>query len=213
VRSPASPCTPYNAGLLSAPTCAVGDGAEVEVEFGEDEPVDSGDAVVERGRPGGSSGIVPRPHPPTHRVAGAPAIEYGKQSQPASLALTMMNKASREEAVQAGKSNRAELRAAASRARLQSKATVATANAEASRIPKALSGMESLIRTMAARSASGQVPDEAVAAIAAAAAQCVSAPTAGTAGAAPVAAGSADAAPSTVSQALSSPSSGSKAQS
>jgi hypothetical protein len=51
---------------------AVGDEIEVEVELGDDEPVDSGDAVLERGRPGGSSGIVPRADPPTRRVAGTP---------------------------------------------------------------------------------------------------------------------------------------------
>jgi hypothetical protein len=45
-----------------------------------------------------------------------------------------------------------------------------TANVEASRIPKAQSGLESLIWTMAAHSASDKVPDEAVAAIATAAA-------------------------------------------
>jgi hypothetical protein len=177
VRQPASPCTPYSAGLKSAPTRAVGDEAEVQVEFGEDDPfavdADSGDAVVGRGILGGAFGIVPSPDPLTRRVVASSAIDYGKLSQPASLTVTMIRKAPSEEAFQAGKSNRAELRAAASRARIESKATVATANAEASRIPKALSGLESLIRTMAAHTTSGKVPDEAVAAIAAAAAQCV----------------------------------------
>jgi hypothetical protein len=212
VRRPASSCPPYSGGLQNVPMLAVGDEAEFEVELGDDDAaavdVDGGDTVVGRGRPEGSFGIVPRPDPPTRRAAAAPAIDYGKLSQPASLALTMMHKASSEGAAQAGKSNRAELRAAASRARFESKATVATANAEASRIPQALSGLESLLRTMAAHSASGKVPDEAVTAIAAAAAECVSAPTAGPAAAASAAAASAAAAPSSVPQALASPSPG-----
>jgi hypothetical protein len=224
-RRPASSCPPYSGGLQNVPTLAVGNEAEFEVELGDDDAaavdvddaaavdVDGGDTVVGRGRHEGSFGIVPRPDPPTRRAAAAPAINYDKLSQPASLALTMMHKASSEGAAQAGKSNRAELRAAASRARFESKATVATANAEASRIRQALSGLESPLRTMAAHSASGKVPDEAVTAIAAAAAECVSAQTAGPAAAAPAAAtsaaaASAAAAPRSVPQALASPSPG-----
>jgi hypothetical protein len=94
-----------------------------------------------------------------------------------------MYKVSREDTAQAGKSNWAEIPAVAPRETFESKTTVATPIAEASRILQVLYSLENPIRTMVAHSTSGKVPDEGVTAIAGAATQCVSAPTAGPAAA------------------------------